>query len=374
MTVRCFTTGSSGLTASPSQLITFDTDGIPFILDTGADCVICNVRALFEDLKPMDVYVKTANGTEKRRRYVGTFNLQLPDNDGVIHSYKIPDAVYDPHTEYNILGVSYLCKFFGDAAKSRDPKAIDGTRATTGGTRTHFVWDHGKHELHFLHHNPPGNSSGLPILYLYKGTSYFQAFATRLSSLYEGVVHYAFSSAYSIAPTNDATENEGDETEWYDPTLCQECSPSQSEKRKCSYKFELGESLLYLHTPSKKKKNKKQKTSVQSMSVVYEGVNADGTTHIVRLQDGTKLAVTAGHESRLQKHLQPSFSNLPETPLDYQDEVGRGITQEEAQRLARPTILSPIQQELLSWHHRLYHLKFKRIFTLARLGILPKRL
>jgi hypothetical protein len=376
MTVHCFTTGSDGSITSPNDLISFDTDGIPFILDSGADCILCNVRALFEDLKPMDVYVKTANGTEKRERYVGTFTLQLPDDNGVMHSYKIPDAVYDPHTEYNILGVSYLCQYFGDKATSYDPKAKDGTRATTGGTRTHFVWDHGKHDLHFLHHNPPGNSSGLPVLYLYKGTSYFQAFSTRVSKFYDGVVHYAFSSAYSLAPTNDATVNEGDEVEWYDPTLCQECSPSQNEKRKCSYKFELGESLLYLHVPPKSKKNKgkKQKTTVQAISVVYEGVNADGTTHIVRLKDGTKMAVTAGHEDRLQKHLQPSFSNIPETPLDYQREVGTGITQEEAQRLARPTILSPIQQELLSWHHRLYHLKFKRLFTLARLGILPKRL
>jgi len=136
MTVHCYTTGSDGSISSPNDLISFDTDGIPFILYSGADCIISNVRALFGDLKPMDVYVKTANGTERRERYVGTFTLQLPDDNGVMHSYKIPDAVYDPHTEYNILGVSYLCQYFGDKATSNDPKAKDGTRATTttGGT------------------------------------------------------------------------------------------------------------------------------------------------------------------------------------------------------------------------------------------------
>eukprot|EP00984_Skeletonema_dohrnii_P027667 scaffold17304_cov160-Skeletonema_dohrnii-CCMP3373.AAC.1 len=82
MTVHCFTTGSDGSIASPNDLISFDTDGIPFILDSGADCIISNVRALFQDLKPMDVYVKTANGTERRQRYVGTFTLQLPDDNG----------------------------------------------------------------------------------------------------------------------------------------------------------------------------------------------------------------------------------------------------------------------------------------------------
>ena len=47
---------------------------------------------------------------------------------------------------------------------------------------------------------------------------------------------------------------------------------------------------------------------------------------------------------------------------------------EEAQELARPRILTPIQQELMDWHHRLYHLSFSKIFLLAELGHLPKRL
>lgn len=101
MTVHCFATGSDGSIASPNKLITFDTDGIPFVLDSGSDRIICDVRALFGDLNLwMLKYVKTANGTEKRGRYVGTFNLQLLDDNGAMHSYKIPNAVYDPHTQY----------------------------------------------------------------------------------------------------------------------------------------------------------------------------------------------------------------------------------------------------------------------------------
>jgi hypothetical protein len=34
----------------------------------------------------------------------------------------------------------------------------------------------------------------------------------------------------------------------------------------------------------------------------------------------------------------------------------------------------PIQQELMDWHHRLYHLSFPRIFRLAEKGYLPKSL
>ena len=42
--------------------------------------------------------------------------------------------------------------------------------------------------------------------------------------------------------------------------------------------------------------------------------------------------------------------------------------------MARPEVLSPVQQELMSWHHILYHMPFRMIFRLAKLGILPKRL
>jgi hypothetical protein len=59
-------------------------------------------------------------------------------------------------------------------------------------------------------------------------------------------------------------------------------------------------------------------------------------------------------------------------PLNYCKEVGIGITQEQAQQLACPQALTPQQQELMSWHHCLYHLPFNRIPMLAKRGYLPK--
>jgi hypothetical protein len=63
---------------------------------------------------------------------------------------------------------------------------------------------------------------------------------------------------------------------------------------------------------------------------------------------------------------------MPSTPLEYQQEVGTSLTWKEAQDLAYPRVLSPSQQELLSWHHRLYHLPFKHLFQLAQYKLLPK--
>ena len=346
---------------SSDDPICFDSDGIPFLIDSGANCIISNVRRLFIDVSPEEVSVTTHSGNDQRQRYVGTFLLQLPDDDGVVHTYKVPDSIYDPHTSYNIIGVSRLSTFFGDVVPGNNPRDLDGTRVMTGGARSHMVWDHGKHELHWMH------KSGLPVLPLYKGTSYFSAFCTRMSKAYDDCINYAFSSSYSISPhRNSKAEGDGsteyevdqDQTGWYDPVLCGECDPTES------HPFKLGAELIYTQVDPKKKE-------ATTISVVYEGVNADGMTHIIRMPDGTKQNV---HKSTLQGHLQANFGNIPQTPFEYQQEVGVGISQEDAQRLARPSTLSPAQQELLSWHHRLYHLSFDKLFKLVKLGLLPKSL
>ena len=62
---------------------------------------------------------------------------------------------------------------------------------------------------------------------------------------------------------------------------------------------------------------------------------SDGLTHTVRRQDGTRLQV---HDAHLCLKLQADLSNIPKTPLDYCKEVGKGISKEEAEALARPRI------------------------------------
>jgi hypothetical protein len=95
-------------------------------------------------------------------------------------------------------------------------------------------------------------------------------------------------------------------------------------------------------------------------TVVYEGVMPDGLTHTIRHQDGMRLNV---HDAHLCLKLQADLSNILRTPLEYCKEVGQGITKEEAEQLARPQILSPVQQELMDWHHCLNHLSVSKIFN-----------
>ena len=106
-------------------------------------------------------------------------------------------------------------------------------------------------------------------------------------------------------------------------------------------------------------------------TVVYEGASPDRMSHKICQHDGTRLTV---HDSYLHLKLQHDLSNILSTPLAFRNEVDVGISKEEAQALARPQILTPIQQELMDWHHRLYHLSLPKIFRLAELGHLPKSL
>ena len=93
-------------------------------------------------------------------------------------------------------------------------------------------------------------------------------------------------------------------------------------------------------------------------AVVYEGEADDGMRHIIRHSNSQKSVV---HSHHLSFQNQISMSNIPSTPLDYCREVGQSLTKEEAKRLARPRTLTPAQQELMSWHHRLYPVSYTHL-------------
>ena len=106
----------------------------------------------------------------------------------------VPGCVYDPDTPLNILGVPALGLFFGDSADDSGMLAADGTTIKSGASKSHFIWDHGKHERHFLH-----GLSQMPELFLYVGNGYFNAFCTHVDKMLSDKVYYAFSYAYSIS-------------------------------------------------------------------------------------------------------------------------------------------------------------------------------
>ncbi len=150
-----------------------------------------------------------------------------------------------------------------------------------------------------------------------------------------------------------------DEVDWYTtppppPTLSPPPPSSLPAISPPSNTFELGMCLSFYDGAG------------QTETVLHKGVMPDGFTHTVRRQDGTRLNVHNAHHCL---KMQANLSNIPRTPLDYCKEVGKGITKEEAENLARPRILTPLQQELMDWHHCLYHLFFSQDLLSCREGL-----
>ncbi|EJK58187.1 hypothetical protein THAOC_21711, partial [Thalassiosira oceanica] len=267
----------------------------------------------------------------------GTIRLNIVDDDGNPHIYEIPNAIYDPDSPFNILGIPFLGEFF---AKPEDPHGYDPeTTITSNSAESKFVWDHGKHVRHFEH-----PSSRLPELHLNTGFGYFYSFCNRIRNTYNDRVHYAFSTACTTACDEGGISAE---------TL------SDPVKRKHA-RYKLGTSVLF-----------KPGNGNIPERVVYEGASADGKIHFIRHKNNERSTTAS---SNLSLFNQADLTNVPRSPMDYCQEVGKGISQEEAQRLACPRVLTPLQQELLSWHYRLYHLPFGKIFRMCELGYLPRRL
>jgi hypothetical protein len=121
--------------------------------------------------------------------------------------------------------------------------------------------------------------------------------------------------------------------------------------------FVLGQDILYTDGEGNQER------------VVYKGATPDGQWHTLQLSDASKLVTPGSHLHFLK---QPNFTNIPSTPLDYRRKVDIRLSKEEAQHLAYPRTISPAQQELLSWHHCLYHLSSGHLFQLAKWKILPQ--
>ncbi len=77
------------------------------------------------------------------------------------------------------------------------------------------------------------------------------------------------------------------------------------------------------------------------------------------------------------KHLccpaQPNIASMPVTPNELKA-TSTSLSEEDCHRLANPTILSPKQQKLMSYHEQLYHLPFSILICMASLGIIPWKL
>ena len=188
--------------ADPNEkAFSWDTYGIPFVVDNSETAIISNKRRLFHGhLTPTRVTLETADRVSTKTQLVVICRLVLTDNKNINYTYDVPSCVFDPAIPINILGVPALGTLFGDNANAGSPYDEDDTTIKSGATRSHFIWDHGKHKRHFMN-----CSSLMPELHLYVGHGCFNAFCTHIQKLLRDKVHYTLSSAYSIDPSAATT-------------------------------------------------------------------------------------------------------------------------------------------------------------------------
>ena len=184
----------------------WDTDGISFVIDNSATAIISSHHIFFTgSLIPKLVTLEASEGLTTTTKLVGSMKLILTDDANKHHSYIIPCSLFYPKTPVNIFGVPALGTFFADNSDATNPIAEDGITIKSGSTKSHFIWDHGRHERHFMH-----GSICMSEPFLYVGHGYFKYLCTRVHTFISGKVHFAFSSAYFIYPqTSDIINPDG---------------------------------------------------------------------------------------------------------------------------------------------------------------------
>lgn len=99
----------------PSEtLFSWDTNGIPFIIDNSATAVITNERVMFAGpLVPTQVTLETAEWVSTHSKLVSSIRIVLTDTSNQNHVDIITGGVYNSDTPLNIFGVLALGLFIG---------------------------------------------------------------------------------------------------------------------------------------------------------------------------------------------------------------------------------------------------------------------
>ena len=130
--IRAFVTASEH---PDENSFSWDSDGIPFVIDNWATGNICNVQKLFVGpLTPTKVTLETADGLTTKTKFVGTMRLTLTCDGNENHTYDIPECVFDPDSPINLIGIPFLGKYFGSQDKMKNSDK-DGTWVKSSATK-----------------------------------------------------------------------------------------------------------------------------------------------------------------------------------------------------------------------------------------------
>ena len=122
--------------------VRFDTDSILIALDVCASASIGTKRAMFIDLKPLDNVFLSGVGGRIPALGIGTMVLNLEDDSGTVHTFKIEDSYYVPKAPINLLCPQQWAK------QREDVHGLeDNAHFMAKGTFARMSWGSGTHVM-----------------------------------------------------------------------------------------------------------------------------------------------------------------------------------------------------------------------------------
>ena len=98
-------------------------------------------------------YVATIGGAQNSVEGMGTTLWRWKDDSGQHHTIDVENVLYFPQSPVNILSITSLADQFNDD---------DGTGINTKRRKSHFYWNHNKHQRTITH--PQSNFLELPFI------------------------------------------------------------------------------------------------------------------------------------------------------------------------------------------------------------------
>ena len=308
------------------ETVSFDTDSSHIVCDNSANVHICNDKSMFiGDLRKTDKhYVATIAGQKSAASAMGTVQWKWKDDNGKQHSYDIRDVLYFPTSPVNILSVT------GFADQLNDD---EGTGIDTKRSKSRFYWQNSQFQRTIFH-----SPSNLPELRINEGFT--------LSGLYSKAVSFKVNLTKKHCHCHASTLIPDDEENLHTVDIDSDL-------------FHIGETLLYSnsgHTTYVKV----EKIFLDDDSVLRFKCKTAGNEEIITTKESLRVPDS------------PDIGWIPAN-VPEKKQAAANLDDEEFEKISNPVQLSPLQEEFLALHERLWHLPFSVMFRMVKLGFLHKK-
>ena len=307
----------------------FDSDSSTVIVDNAANCCICNDKDMFiSEITKMDptknLTVSTAGG-EKAPIGYGDVLWKWSDDEGKVHEHTLKDVLYFPESPVNILGVTQW------AIQNNDK---EGTYITTKAEYSILVWNFGKNQRRFTH-----PASMLPEMPINEGSSFCKTFYSAFMS----ILPTKSTSRFCLASEMDVVLNGKDKD------YLGACSATNQ-------LFQIGDNVQYIGDGTPENVLIVESIYDEAMQSNFKVERGDGSIIIVKQSEIVQRGVS-------------DIGIVPRTQEQLRQDVDRGKANIEA--FLCPEVLTPIEENYMHWHNRLYHLPQKYMKRMSESGFLP---